>query len=134
MKDGGSEQAIPAWMKVKDMMVETWFSTKRSMRKFRHSTNPAHFSEFQNQVVVMYDLIREHYLFDKKLIKRFPQLKEMDKQIMGIKKGHTPDWWMKRYWEIGECLFAMNIIKLTQYTGDDDDFAGTIDVPEVDDD
>lgn len=88
----------------------------------------------QNDILVMYDLIREHYLFDKKLTKGHPQLKELDKHILGMKNNHTPDWWMNRYREIGECLFAMNIIKLTQYTGDDDDFAGTIDVPEVDDD
>jgi len=120
-----SEQAIPAWMKVKDTIVETAFEARRTLAKFRASGgNPALFRKLQDKVVTLYDLVKQDYDRDDKLRKRYPLLGELGDCLYSVNNGKPEAWWIARYNDVNAVIWDLGITKITQEDDSWDDFAG----------
>ena len=124
-----SEQAIPAWMKVKDNIVLTLFSTRHSLFCFRQKPHQRDLTDFKNGVVTLYGLICQDYKRDKKLSERYPELEQLAAYLTGF-NGNDKDlsWWVNRYLDVDGAIFDLGITKITQESDDDDDFAGVDDI------
>ena len=124
-----SEQAIPAWMKVKDNIVITLFETRHKLFRYRQKPHHKDLIDFKNGVVTLYGLICQDYRRDKKLKERYPELEQLSEYFTGFNgsdKGMK--WWIDRYLDVDGVIFDLNITKLTQESDDDDDFAGVDDI------
>ena len=128
-KNYATEQAIPAWMIVKNLILETSISTKRSLSQYRKRTNHRDFQDFQNGVISIYDLIRDDYDNDKKLQKNFPKTDELKKYLLNSRQNNqSEEWWLERYMEMTGILWSLGITRITREVDDDDDFAGVDDI------
>ena len=117
-----SEQAIPAWMKVKDTIVETEFDARRILAKYRASGgNPSLFHKLKDKVVSLYDMIRADYDRDAKLKKRYPKLSELSTCLMSVNVDKDDKWWIEQYKNVTGVVYDLGITKITRDNDDDDD-------------
>ena len=124
-----SEQAIPARMKVKDNIVLTLFATRMRLTRYRQKQNPRDIADFKNGVVTLFDLVKQDYNRDPKLKAKYKNLPFLTKYLGGGDwHKHGIEWWINRYIDVDGLIFDLGITKITQYSDEDDDFAGVDDI------
>lgn len=124
-----NEQAIPAWMKIKDRIFHTRDKTKSSLRRFSTRHNQKDFEDFKDGVASLFDDVRVDYEHDDKLQTRYPNLPELKKYHLDHTLNESDkQWWIDRYYDVDNVLWDLNITKITQFNDEDDDFAGVDDI------
>ena len=124
-----SEKAIPAWMKVKDDIVLTLFSTRDKLFRYRQKPNHRDLTDFKNGIVTLYGLVCNDYTRNKKLQDDYPEFSELKEYLSGFNNnGHELTWWVDRYLDADGIIFDLGITKITQESDNEDDFGGVDDI------
>ena len=126
-KYSATMQAIPAYVKVKDAIIETYFEVITAQRNYRVSHNPLDLYDFANNVVTLYGQVETDLLADDKLGKNYLKLASgVNKYAMGLPHPSKlkKEEWVGYFNDLKGVIYALNIARLTRNNDDDDDFAG----------
>lgn len=124
-----NDKAIPAWMKVKDDIVETLFATRHKLFRYRQKPHHKDLIDFKNGVVTLYGLVAQDYNRDNKLKAQYPDFSSLSQYLLGFRADNESlDWWLNRYLDTEGVIFDLGITKITQADDSDDDFAGVSDI------
>lgn len=119
-------EAYALWKPQEEALLGVYHATLRLQHQYRQSKNPLDLYDFANHVCTLFNFCADDYKHDIKLQVKYPGLKEMEEFSMSLPGPHSlkAEVWAKHFSEVRGCLYTLNLLRLTRFKNDDNDFAG----------